>query len=74
MVKVVKTKPPKVISLVLPSLRVARGQHRRRARLAAQCLRGTFVPSFESRCRSSMKLEWCPPFPCAGVLVAFLSA
>jgi hypothetical protein len=61
LVKSVKTKPPEVISLVLPPLWVVSWRHRRRARLATQCLGGTFFPSFKSRCMSSKKLEWCPP-------------
>jgi hypothetical protein len=61
-VKSVKIKPPEVVSLVLPWLRVQGGRRLRKALLAAQCLRGIF-PNFKSRGRSSRKLEWCPLLP-----------
>jgi hypothetical protein len=32
-------------------------------RLAAQCYGSTFFPSFKPHCKSSKKLERCPPFP-----------
>jgi hypothetical protein len=44
LVKCVKTKPPKVVPMVLPPLRVASGKHHRRAQLATQCLGGTEGP------------------------------
>jgi hypothetical protein len=72
-VKSVKTNPPEVMSLVLPSFRVVRGRHRRKALLAAQCLEGTFFPSFKSH-YSQGSWSGALPFPCAGVLVAFLFA
>jgi hypothetical protein len=53
--KSVKTKPPEVVSLVWPPLRVACGRHHQKVLLVAQGLGGIL-------------------FPCAGVLVAFLSA
>jgi hypothetical protein len=61
LVKSVKTKPPEVVLLVLPPLRVASRRHHRRVWLATQCLSGTFFPSFKSQCKPSKKLKWCPP-------------
>jgi hypothetical protein len=73
-VKSVKTKPPEIVSLVLPPFQLACGRCRGKALLAEQCLGGSFFPNFKSCCRSSRKLEWCPPhFLSAGVLIAFLS-
>jgi hypothetical protein len=63
LVKSVKTKPLEVVLLVLPSLRVVSGKHRRKALLAAQCLIGILFPNFNSRYRSLRKLEWCPLIP-----------
>jgi hypothetical protein len=44
-VKSIKSKPPEVVSLVLPLVRVASGRHHRKVLLAARCLRGTFFPN-----------------------------
>jgi hypothetical protein len=44
-VKSIKSKPPEVVSLVLPLVRVASGRHHRNVLLAARCLRGTFFPN-----------------------------
>jgi hypothetical protein len=62
-VKSVKTKPPEVVSLVLPLLQVVCGRHCQKALLAAQGLGGIFFPNFKSRCKSSRKLEWFPLLP-----------
>jgi hypothetical protein len=62
-VKSVKTKPPEVVSLVLPLLQVVCGRHCQKALLAAQGLGGIFFPNFKSRCKSSRKLKWFPLLP-----------
>jgi hypothetical protein len=57
----VKTKPHEVASLELALFRVMRGRHRQKVLPVAKCLRDTFYLNFKTRCRSSRKLECCPP-------------
>jgi hypothetical protein len=56
-----KTKPPEIASLGLPLFRVVHERHHRKVQPVAACLKGTFYPNFKHRCRSSRRLEWCPP-------------
>jgi hypothetical protein len=57
----VKTKPHEVASLEPALFRVMHGRHRRKVLPVAKCLGDTFYLNFKPRCRSSRKLECCPP-------------